>query len=248
IHISSVNPGIEANDGTVTFQLVGGELLRLGGGTWPFLGGTLTLRPIEMRFGNAETRRYILELEGVNAAKFIERMELSNLAVTGTFDGTLPLVFDEQGNGRIEGGVLLSRPPGGNISYVGQLTYEDMGAIPNFAFSALKSLDYKQMFLQMDGSLTGEIVTRVRFDGVSQGAGAKQNFLTKQVAKLPFRFDVNVRAPFYALISSIRAMYDPSFILDPREIGLIDADGRPVSPAATPDPNSIQPSESEKRR
>lgn len=248
IRIASVNPGIEANDGTVSFQLVGGELLRLGGGTWPFLGGTLALRPIELRFGNAETRRYVLELEGIDAARFIERMELSNLAVTGTFDGTLPLVFDEQGNGRVEGGVLLSRPPGGNISYVGQLTYEDMGAIPNFAFSALKSLDYKQMFLQMDGSLTGEIVTRVRFDGVSQGAGAKQNFLTRQVAKLPFRFDVNVRAPFYSLISSIRAMYDPSFILDPREIGLIDAAGRPLSPPAAPDARSIQPSESEKRR
>lgn len=248
IRIASVNPGIEANDGTVTFQLVGGELLRLGGGTWPFLGGTLTLRPIDMRFGNAETRRYVLELEGIDAARFIERMELSNLAVTGVFDGTVPLVFDEQGNGRLEGGVLLSRAPGGNISYVGQLTYEDMGAIPNFAFSALKSLDYKQMFLQMDGPLTGEIVTRVRFDGVSQGAGAKQNFLTKQVAKLPFRFDVNVRAPFYSLISSIRAMYDPSFILDPREIGLIDAEGRPISPAPATDARPIQPSESENRR
>ena len=250
IRIASVNPGIETNDGTVTFQLVGGELLRLGGGTWPFLGGTLTLRPIDLRFGNAETRSYVLELEGIDAARFVERMELSNIAVTGIFDGTVPVVFDEQGNGRLEGGVLLSRPPGGNISYVGQLTYEDMGAIPNFAFSALKSLDYRQMFLQMDGSLTGEIVTRVRFDGVSQGAGAKQNFLTKQVAKLPFRFDVNVRAPFYSLITSIRAMYDPSFIRDPREIGLIDGAGRPVGPPAGPVPDElpIQPSESENRR
>ncbi|MEO0063284.1 MAG: hypothetical protein RLZZ08_1844 [Pseudomonadota bacterium] len=250
IRIASVNPGIEANNGIVTFQLEGGQLLRLGGGTWPFLGGTLRLRPLEMRFGNAETRRYVLELEGLDAARFIERMELSNLAVTGTFDGTIPVVFDEQGNGRLEGGVLVARPPGGNIAYVGKLTYEDMGAIPNFAFSALRSLDYKQMMLQMDGSLTGEIVTRVRFDGVSQGAGARQNFLTRQVAKLPFRFDVNVRAPFYALITSIRAMYDPAFIRDPREIGLIDSAGKPVTPqGAAPKAGKgpIQPSESEDR-
>jgi hypothetical protein len=106
------------------------------------------------------------------------------------------------------------------------------------------------MLLQMDGSLTGEIVTRVRFDGVSQGAGAKQNFLTRQVAKLPFRFDVNVRAPFYALITSIRAMYDPAFIRDPREIGLIDSAGKAVAPqGAAPKAGEgpIQPSESEDR-
>lgn len=247
IRIASVNPGIEANDGEVSFQVIDGTLLKLGGGTWPFLGGRLTLRPIDMRFGNAETRHYVLELDGVDASRFVERMELSNLAVTGTFDGAVPIVFDENGNGRLEGGVLVSRPPGGNVSYVGQLTYEDMGAIPNFAFNALKSLDYKQMFLQMDGPLTGEIVARVRFDGVSQGAGAKRNFLTRQVARLPFRFNVNVRAPFYSLISSIRAMYDPAFIRDPREVGLIDAQGRPTGPqppATTP----IQPSESENRR
>jgi len=141
----------------------------------------------------------------------------------------------------------LSRAPGGNVSYVGQLTYEDMGAIPNFAFNALKSLDYKQMFLQMDGPLTGEIVARVRFDGISQGAGAKRNFLTRQVARLPFRFNVNVRAPFYSLISSIRAMYDPAFIRDPREVGLIDAQGRPTGPQKPATP-PIQPSESENRR
>lgn len=255
IAIASVNPGIEVDDGVVVFQLVDGTLLKLQGGTWPFLGGTLRLEPIDMRFGNAETRRYVLDIDGLEAARFIERMELSNLAVTGTFDGTIPVVFDEMGNGRLEGGVLVARPPGGNVSYIGQLTYEDMGAIPNFAFQSLRSLDYGQMFVQMDGSLTGEIVTKVRLDGVSQGEGASRNILTRQIARLPIRLDVNVRAPFYSLISSIRALYDPASIRDPREIGLIDDAGnaitRPVLPAAQSiqpsaiQPSAIQPSERE---
>jgi hypothetical protein len=100
-----------------------------------------------------------------------------------------------------------------------------MGAIANFAFDALRSLDYDQMTVAMDGALTGEIVTRVRFDGVSQGEGAKQNFITRRIANLPIRFIVNIRAPFYQLISTIKEMYDPSSVRDPRDLGLIDDEG-----------------------
>src|SRR5690606_18621440 len=107
--------------------------------------------------------------EGLEAARFVERMELNNLGATGVFDGTVPVVFDAMGNGRLEGGLLLSRPPGGNVSYVGELTYEDLSPMANYAFDMLRSLDYRQMSVQMDGPLIGEIVTRVRFDGVSQG-------------------------------------------------------------------------------
>ena len=182
------------------------------------MGGTLTLRPVDIRFGNKEVRRYVLEIEGLDAARFVERMELNNIAATGIFDGTIPLVFDENGNGRVEEGLLLSRPPGGNVSYVGELTYKDLGVVANFAFDTLRSLDYRQMRVAMDGSLTGEIVTRVRMDGVSQGATAEKNIVTRAIAGLPIRLDVNVRAPFYALISNIRAMYDPAAIADPRDL------------------------------
>lgn len=228
LQVASINPGIEINDGEISFEIRGGEVLDIQGGTWPFLGGTLRLQPVEIRFGVPEERRYVLEIEGLDAARFVERMELNNMAATGTFDGTVPLVFDSLGNGRVDGGLLTSRPPGGNVSYVGDLTYEDLGAVANLAFDALRSLDYRQMRVQMDGSLTGEIVTRVRLDGVSQGVGAKRNLITNAIAGLPVRVDVNIRAPFYELIGTTRALYDPAAIRDPREIGLIDAEGNPI--------------------
>lgn len=228
--IAEINPGIEVNDGEIAFQLQPGNILAVEGGRWPFVGGTLTLQPVRMRVGVAETRRYVLVIEGMDAALFLERMELGNISATGTFDGTVPLIFDENG-GRLEGGVLVSRPPGGNFSYVGDLTYEDLSPIANFAFDALRSIDYRVMQVATDGPLTGEIVTRVRFEGVTQGAGTTKNFLTKQVAKLPIRFNVNIRAPFYNLITSVKAMYDPAFIRDPREMGLLDEKGQPVSRA-----------------
>ena len=131
----------------------------------------------------------------------------------------------------------------------------------NMAFDALRSLDYRKMDITVDGPLTGEIITHVRFDGVSQGAGAKKNFITRRIGKLPFRFVVSITAPFYQVITNIKSMYDPTMIQDPRELAsrglLVDQNGNVVSdptkipapptppPAKTPDEANIQRRESE---
>lgn len=251
LRIASVNPGIEATDGELRYELRPNSQIAVLGARWPFLDGTLTLDPTVMNLGVSETRRYTLRVEGIEAAKFVERLDLGNITATGKFDGALPLVFDENG-GRIEGGALASRPPGGTVSYVGALSYKDLSTMANFAFEALKSLNYRNMKIGMDGALAGEIVTRVRFAGVSQGEGTKQNFLTRRVAKLPIQFNINIRASFIELVGVVKRTYDPAYIKDPREIGLVDGQGRPLPPGATPaapaiKPKDIQPSDSEKR-
>ena len=279
VRIAAINPGIEVTDGVVRFAIEPGRVLKLKSATWPFLGGTLSLAPTDLRLGISETRRYVLLIEGLDAARFVERMDLANLTATGTFDGQLPLIFsaapsgdqlgaalgtvlgmgtpeglaiaqDSPGSGRLVGGLLTSRPPGGNVSYVGELTYRDLSAIANFAFQTLRSLDYKTMTVALDGALEGEIITRVKFDGVRQGKGAKRNILTRAIADLPIQFNVNIRAPFYQLATSLKAIYDPAYVKDPREIGLIDAAGKAVTPAPSPKPTPsanppIQPAESE---
>ena len=239
LKIASVNPGIEVNDGEVVFELRPGNVLRLEGGYWPYLDGSLVLDPTTMTIGTAETRRLTFHVEGFDAAKFISRMNMGNISATGIFDGTLPMVFDENG-GRIEKGRLVSRAPGGNVSYVGQLTYQDMSFMANFAFDALKSIDYRQMSIDMDGSLQGEMVTKVSFEGIRQGKGTRRNFITNQIAKLPIRFNVNLRAPFFKLVSSFRSLYDPSYITDPRTLGLVGPDGKRLAPGQPLPPNSPQ--------
>lgn len=240
--LASVNPGIEVTDGTLSYQLKPGYLLQINGAHWPFMNGTLTLEPAQMRMGVAETRRYKLTVRGLDATQFVRRLELENLTATGVFDGELPLVFDEDG-GRIEQGFLVSRAAGGSVSYIGELTYKDLSAMGNFAFDALKSVNYRRMEIGMEGALAGDVVTRISFDGLSQGAGARRNFLTKQVAKLPIRFVLNVRAPFFSLFGSVRSLYDPAYIADPRTLGLLDTRGAPRHSA--PDA-IIQPPASEK--
>ncbi|MBX7499989.1 YdbH domain-containing protein [Qipengyuania sp. YG27] len=226
IRVAAVNPGVEVLDGEVEFELRNGELLAVSGGSWPFMGGRLILRDVDLNLGISEARRYTFEIVGLDAAVFLATMDLKNITATGIFDGTVPIVFDVNGNGKIDEGVLISRPPGGNISYVGELTYEDLSPIANFAFDALKSLDYTQMRVIMEGPLTGEIVTRVRFDGVSQGDGAKSNFITRQLAALPLQFRINIKAQFYQLLTSMKSLYDPAAVRDPRELGLLSDDGK----------------------
>jgi hypothetical protein len=93
----------------------------------------------------------------------------------------------------------------------------------------------------MDGALTGDLVTRVRFGGVRQGTGTKSNIVTQQIARLPVRFNVNIRAPFYNLITNIRSMYDPSYVRDPRDLGLIDSDGNAIRPDEGEPPSAGMP-------
>ncbi len=242
LKIAAINPGIEVEDGELRFEMRPDNVLAVLGAQWPFLDGTLTLEPIRMRLGVAETRRYTLRIAGLDAAKFVERMDMGNISATGTFDGVIPLVFDENG-GRLEGGQLVSRVPGGNVSYVGALSYKDLSTMANFAFDALKSLDYRRMQIDLNGPLEGEIVTRVSFDGIGQGASARRNFLTRRIARLPIKFNVNLRAPFFKLVGSMRSLYDPGAVRDPRELGLMGGDGKPLPQAPNP---PVQPPVSEK--
>lgn len=261
ITVASINPGIEVIDGEIAFSLHEGTLLTLEEASWPFMGGRLAMRPLTMTIGVEEERRYVFDIQGLEAARFIDYMDLNNLDASGLFAGTIPIVFDAQGNGELQGGLLTARPPGGNVSYIGELTYEDLTPMVDFAFDALRSLDYDEMHINMDGALTGELVTRVRFDGISQGEGAQSNFITRRIARLPFRFVVNVRAPFYQMMTDLRSLYDPSAVRDPRSVGLMADDGlrfvpsdrqsaaaqdeAAASQSNTLDESDIQPPESE---
>ncbi|AOL95109.1 Dicarboxylate transport [Porphyrobacter sp. LM 6] len=248
VRIAAINPGIEVTDGTVRFEVSEGRFLSLEDARFPFMGGTLDMRPLVMDFSQPEERHYVFEITGLDAATFVTQMELTNLSATGVFDGTVPIVFDKDGNGRIEGGLLLSRAGGGNVAYIGELTYEDLGTMGNYAFEALRSLDYRQMSVGLSGDLAGEIITNFDFDGVRQGAGTSQNFVTRRLAKLPIRFKVNVRSEnFYELATMVRSFWDADYLGNPVDKGLLKAEnGRFVPVRRNPPPDqSVQPPESE---
>ncbi len=208
--IGSINPGIPALEGKIRYQLLPGKRVGIEGGRWPFAGGELILEPTVINFGVDAERRLTFRVVGLDSAKFLQQYDFDNMQVSGIFDGTLPMVFNQAG-GRIVGGSLVARKGGGEVSYVGQISYENMGVFANYAFSALRSIRYNDLTIGINGDLGGEIITEVSFSGLQQGTGAKRNFITKQLAKIPIQFNVRITAQFLQLIGSIRGIYDSKY-------------------------------------
>jgi len=148
--------------------------------------------------------------------------------------------FDAQGNGSINGGLLIARQPGGNIAYIGELVYEDMGEMANFAFQSLRSLDFRQMSVELNGELAGEIITKFQFDGVSQGEGAAENFITRRLARLPIRFNINVRSDSFSQLATVVRGYSDPTVFDNdairRALGLGGTAVAPPEPTPQPTP------------
>ncbi|MDP5281382.1 YdbH domain-containing protein [Sphingomonas sp. DG1-23] len=238
-----INPGVPVRNGTIRFRLLDSQRIEVEGARWPFAGGELVLEPTILDFSERQARRMTFQVIGADAALFLKEMEFDNLDATGTFDGTLPMIFDAQG-GRIEGGSLRARA-GGSLAYVGEISQRDVGFWGNMAFQALKALDYRNLTIDMNGPLDGDMVTEIRFSGVSQGKGTKSNFLLRRLAKLPFVFNVRVSAPFKQLLDSVQSWYDPNRLIERNLPSLLEEQERSGGEGGT---KPVQPRESDKLR
>ncbi|WP_313539917.1 YdbH domain-containing protein [Sphingomonas sp.] len=239
--VAEINPGVPVREGVFRYQLLDSRRVRVEGARWPFAGGELVLEPTTLDFNEAGKRRMTFRVKGVDAALFLKEMAFDNLDATGTFDGTLPMIFDATG-GRIEGGELRARA-GGHIAYVGEVSREDLGTWGNMAFQALKSLDYRNLDIRMNGPLAGEMITDISFSGLSQGQGTKSNFLIRRLAKLPLVFNVRINAPFRQLLDSVQSWYDPRRLIERNLPALIEEQKR----AQDAGQHSVQPAESTSR-
>jgi translocation and assembly module TamB len=240
VRINAINPGIAVLDGEIRYQLLPGLKTRIEGGRWPFAGGFLILEPTILDLNQAAERRLTFRVEGLDIARFIAAMEFENIAATGTFDGTLPMIFDASG-GRIEGGRLVAQS-GGTLSYVGEISNENLGTMGRFAFDALKSIKYDRLSVDLDGAIDGDVITRIKFAGVNQaplsGVRAKLPIPIKVtgLTNIPFIFNVTITAKFRQLFEMARSFNDPSVIIN-RMLPQLQ-------PVITESPKPVQPPES----
>ncbi len=222
--LALVNPGVEVKDGVISYRLRPNQIVEIERGRWPFAGGELLLDAASLDFGQQKPRTLSFRVVSLDAAKFIEQLKLENIAATGTFDGTLPIVFDQSG-GQIIGGQIVARAGGGTLAYVGDVSNAETNTLTKLAFDALKSIRYKNLAIDLDGSLDGEIVSLVRFDGINQSPVAPSG-LAKSFVGLPFRFNIRVRAPFRGLVNTARSFQDPGLLLN-RTVQPAASDTRP---------------------
>lgn len=245
--VGLVRTGIDVLDGLIRYQLLPGLQVKVESGRWPFAGGELILEETVLDFSKPSAKRLTFRVEGLDAALFIQKMEFANITATGTFDGVIPMVFDERG-GRIVGGHLVARPEGGTLSYIGELTDKELGVYGKLAFDALKSMRYSKLTIDLDGSLEGEFVAGIELDGVARDpvltsapkggiSGLVASRALGQLAKIPFEFNIKVRGPFRALIGTMRSLHDPTLLIQTTLPDLIR--GKPEEPPL------VQPQESE---
>jgi hypothetical protein len=222
--VAVIRTGIDVFDGNIRYQLLPGLRVRVEGGRWPYAGGELALEETILDFSQPSPKRLTFRVAGLDAATFVQLFQFSNISATGTFDGIVPMVFDERG-GRIAAGHLEARPEGGTLSYIGELTDKDLGTYGKLAFDALKSMRYSKLIIDLDGSLEGEFLSRIELDGIARdpvlttapaGGGISTlvaNRALGQLAKIPFEFNITVRGPFRALLATARSLEDPTLLI-----------------------------------
>jgi translocation and assembly module TamB len=219
-----IRTGIDVLDGRIRYQLLPGLRVRVESGRWPFAGGELFLEETVLDFSKPSTKRLVFRVVGLDAARFVQQMEFSNISATGTFDGVIPMVFDERG-GRIVDGRLTARAEGGTLSYIGELSDKDLGPYGKLAFDALKALRYSKLDIVLNGALDGEFVAAIELDGVARDPvlteaprlggikGLVAGRALSQLARIPFEFNIQVRGPFRSLIATMRSFEDPTNLI-----------------------------------
>ena len=210
--VASINPGILVENGQVRYSLVPGRLVKVERGEWPFMGGKLILQETILDFNKPTAKRLTFEVQGLDAHTFIETMGFNEIDAQGTFDGVLPMVFDESG-GRIVGGRLDSRPGGGMLQYNGVINRANIGLMAKVAFDALKDLRFKSMIIRLDGYLDGEFATRLTIEGVGLGQSNTAKLIRRVTKKLPLKFNVTIKGPFRALIATAKSYRDPRLVI-----------------------------------
>ncbi|QDP18930.1 intermembrane phospholipid transport protein YdbH family protein [Sphingomonas xanthus] len=213
MNVAEVNPGILVENGVIRYQLLPDNLVKIERGEWPFMGGRLVLQETILNFGRPSAKRLTFEVVGLDARTFVDSMGFSELQASGTFDGVLPMIFDDEG-GRIVGGRLDSRPGGGTLAYNGVVNRANLGTIGGLAFDALRDLRFNSMIIRLDGYLDGEFATRLDIDGVGLGNTSTQRFL-RSVNRIPFNFNVTITGPFRALIATAKSFRDPTQVIEP---------------------------------
>jgi hypothetical protein len=181
LSIATFNPGFPLEDGALTYALVP-DGVRIDRAVFPLGEGEVSFDPFTWTYGAPENR-VTLRVSGVEVGEFLKNTSEGRLTVTGQLEGTIPVVVRgidvlvEQGR--------LEVPAGGVIQFRSEqldATGRNAVAAGGMAIQALRNFEYKNLFLEMNGPLDGDIRLGALFTGSNPDV----------LYGVPFEFDVSV--------------------------------------------------------
>lgn len=218
VTIGELNPGIAVRNGRVSFQLLTEERVAIENAQFDFAAGTLEMRPTTITLGADETR-FELALRDVDAAELLTTLGVPDLTASGKLEGSFPLLLTRR-SAFVEGGVIRAQGEGGVLSYTGQAG-ESATGVSRIAFDALRSFQYDQLSLTLDGDLNGDVVSSIEFSGHNSGRPVDLGPIAPipgigrvTVRGVPFDFNVRVTAPFRRLAQTAATITDPSVLIN----------------------------------
>lgn len=218
VTIGELNPGIAVRNGRVAFQLLTEERVAIERAEFDFASGTLAMRPTTITLGADETS-FELTLRDVDAADLLRTLNVPDLTATGQLEGSFPLLLTRR-SAFVRNGVVRAQGEGGVISYTGSAG-EGATGVSRIAFDALRSFEYDQLSLTLDGDLNGDVVSSIEFSGHNSGRPVDLGPIAPvpglgrvTVRGVPFDFNVRVTAPFRRLAQTAATITDPGSLIN----------------------------------
>lgn len=190
--LDKVTLGLPIEKGTIDFQLIGFEAIRLQNAEWPFGGGFIRIAPIDFRFASDAENRIIARAVDWDLAKLTDQFKLPDMKLSGVVGGEFPVTFTT-GSAIIDNATLASVKPG-VIQYTGSTGDAAAQADANskMLFDALKDFRYEVLKVGVDGNLTGRLLLTL---GI---LGRNPDVLSGQ----PFQLNIGIDSALVPLITS----------------------------------------------
>ena len=192
ITIDKVTLGLPIEKGTIDFQLIGYDAIRLQNAEWPFGGGFIRVNPSDFRFASDAANRVVARAVDWDLAKITEQFKLPDMKLSGVVGGEFPVVFTT-GSAEIDNATLASVRPG-VIQYSGSTGDAAAQADANskMLFDALKDFRYEVLKVGLDGNLTGRMMLTMSI------LGRNPDVLSGQ----PFQLNIGVDSALVPLLTS----------------------------------------------
>ena len=161
ISLGKVTLGLPIEKGLVHFQLIGFDAIRIEGAEWPFVGGKITVKPVDFKFGE-DQNRVVAHAEKWDLNTIVEEFEIPDVKLKGTVSGDIPVVFST-GSAKIDKAELQASSDGGVIQFLGSVGQAAAESDQNakMLFDALKDFRYQVLKVGVNGDITGWIVLSV---------------------------------------------------------------------------------------